>query len=136
MMMTLPVVVMVFGISVVGLQAGLIQYRLQATASDDARLASLGMPVENVRYDEDLVCVTRTQSLSGGVWALRPVSLGARACALNPEKDGMVSYAYHPGPHVVPALHGWRCFCNAEKKYTGRYQPVCDRPGSTGIGII
>jgi len=84
MMMTLPVVVMVFAISVVGLQAGLIQYRLQATASDDARLASLGMRVENVRYDEDLVCVTRTQSLSGGVWALRPVSLGARACALNP----------------------------------------------------
>ena len=43
-----------------------------------------GLSVENVRYDEDLVCVTRTQSLSGGVWALRPVSLGARACALNP----------------------------------------------------
>jgi len=84
MMMTLPVVVMVFAISVVGLQAGLIQYRLQATASDDARLASLGMRVENVRYDEDLVCVTRTQSLSGGVWALWPVSLAARACALNP----------------------------------------------------
>jgi len=82
--MTLPVVVMVFAISVVGVPADLIQYRLQATASDDARLASLGMRVENVRYDEDLVCVTRTQSLSGGVWALWPVSLAARACALNP----------------------------------------------------
>ena len=36
----------------------------------------------------------------------------------------MVSYAYYPGPHVVPALHGWSCFCNAEKKYTGIYNKL------------
>ena len=78
--MTLPVVVMVFGISVVGLQAGLIQYRLQATASDDARLASLGMPVENVRYDEDLVCVcdANAESERGCVGA--PACVSRRTC--------------------------------------------------------
>ena len=40
----------------------------------------------------------------------------------------MVSYAYHPGPHVVPAFQCRGGFCNAEKKHPGRYQQVCDYP--------
>ncbi len=48
----------------------------------------------------------------------------------------MVSYAYHPGPHVDPAIQRRSRLCNAEKRHTGRYQQVCDHPESTGIRII
>ena len=48
----------------------------------------------------------------------------------------MVSYAYHPGPHVDPAIQCRSRFRDAEKRHPGRYQQVCDRPESTGIGIM
>jgi hypothetical protein len=45
------------------------------------------------------------------------------------EKDGMVSYPYHTGAPVVPALQSGSCFCNVEKRHTGCDQPVCDCSG-------
>ena len=84
MMMTLPVLMMVFAVMMVGLQTGLVQYKLQHDVSDDARLASLGAPVANARVEGDFLCVTREAHLRGGMWALSPHTLSASACALNP----------------------------------------------------
>ena len=62
-MMVLPAVVLVFSALILGIQASMVHYRLQQEAHANARVASL---------EEE------------GLWKLRPLTLSAGACALNP----------------------------------------------------
>lgn len=78
-----------------GLGAGVAAQRLQAQASDHARVLSLGgdpsaLPgarahgTAEVTYPPDLVCVFMRDELSSGLWAVSPLQLEASACALDP----------------------------------------------------
>ena len=91
----LPALVMVAALLASGLGAGVAAQRLQAQASDHARVLSLGgdpaaLPgaatqgSTEVTYPPDLVCVHITDELSSGLWAVSPLQLEASACALDP----------------------------------------------------
>lgn len=91
---TLPALVMVAALLTSGLGAGVATQRLQAQASDHARVLSLGgdpagLPgpsstsATELSYPPDLVCVHMSDELSTGLWALAPLRLQARACALD-----------------------------------------------------
>ena len=82
-MMVLPVMVMVFSALMLGVQAGVVNHHLHTQASAEARVASLG-GATNATVEGDWVCVTRSERLSKGLWALSPLTLEARACAVNP----------------------------------------------------
>ena len=49
-----------------------------------SRGASLGGDVEGVSKEGDLLCVEAQHTLDRGLWALDPLVLSARSCALNP----------------------------------------------------
>lgn len=91
---TLPALVMVAALLTSGLGAGVAAQRLQAQASDHARVLSLGgdptglpggSPSGSVElsYPPDLVCVRLSDELATGLWALAPLRLDASACALD-----------------------------------------------------
>jgi hypothetical protein len=82
-MMVLPVIVLVFSALTLGVQASMIQYRLQQEANANARVASLEGDMI-ARQEGEWLCVTQTRTLDKGLWRLRPLTLVAEACALNP----------------------------------------------------
>ena len=84
MMIGLPILTAVIGVAMLGVQAGVTQLRLEDEVSLQARYASLGGDVEGVIEDGDLLCVEAQQTLDRGLWALDPLVLSARSCALNP----------------------------------------------------
>lgn len=84
MMIGLPILIFVAGAMLMGLQAGMVAYRLDTMAADDARRASLGLGVEGMIEDGDRVCVTREHTVTQGIFALKPLQLSATHCALNP----------------------------------------------------
>ena len=49
-----------------------------------ARYASLGGDATGVIEDGDLLCAEAHHTLDQGLWALDPLVLSARSCALNP----------------------------------------------------
>ncbi|MCF8549301.1 MAG: hypothetical protein K9G09_00165 [Pontimonas sp.] len=91
---TLPALVMVAALLTSGLGAGVATQRLQAQASDHARVLSLGgdptglpdgssLGSAQLSYPPDLVCVRLSDELATGLWALAPLRLHASACALD-----------------------------------------------------
>ncbi len=91
---TLPALVMVAALLTSGLGAGVAIQRLQAKASDYARVLSLGgdpsglpggLPPGSMElsYPPELVCVRLSDQLDTGLWALSPLLLEASACALD-----------------------------------------------------
>jgi hypothetical protein len=91
---TLPALVMVAALLTSGVGAGVAMQRLQAQASDYARVLSLGgdpsgLPGESpqgsmeLSYPPELVCVCLSDELDTGLWALSPLPLEASACALD-----------------------------------------------------
>ena len=91
---TLPALVMVAALLTSGLGAGVATHRLQALASDHARVLSLGgdpaglpgrLPTSSAEltYPPDLVCVRLREEITTGLWALAPLRLDASACALD-----------------------------------------------------
>lgn len=91
---TLPALVMVAALLTSGLGAGVATQRLQAQASDHARVLSLGgdptglpggssLGSAQLSYPPDLVCVRLSDELATGLWALAPLRLDASACALD-----------------------------------------------------
>lgn len=84
MMIGLPILTAVIGVAMLGVQAGVTQLRLEDEVSLQARYASLGGDVEGVIEDGDLLCVEAQHTLDRGLWALDPLVLSARSCALNP----------------------------------------------------
>lgn len=84
MMIGLPVLTAVMGVALLGLQAGVVQYRLEDQVAVQARFASLGADVPGATTTEGLMCVQDEVILSSGIWALQPLVLSASACALNP----------------------------------------------------
>ena len=91
---TLPALVMVAALLTSGLGAGVATQRLQAQASDHARVLSLGgdpaalpgyssQSSAELSYPPDLVCVRLREELATGLWALAPLRLDASACALD-----------------------------------------------------
>ena len=84
MMIGLPILTAVIGVAMLGVQAGVTQLRLEDEVSLQARYASLGGDVEGVIEDGDLLCVEAHHTLDRGLWALDPLVLSARSCALNP----------------------------------------------------
>ena len=94
--MTLPLVVAVFTALTVGLGAGSTQQVLHHHASNHARVVSYGgdpraLPpapegtTHTVTRAEGLVCVTYLDTLDRGWFALAPIELSSKACALDPE---------------------------------------------------
>ena len=67
-----------------GVHAGATQLGLEDEVSLQARYASLGGVVEGVSEEGDLLCVEAHHTLDRGLWALDPLVLSARSCALNP----------------------------------------------------
>jgi len=53
-----------------------------------------------------------------------------------PMFPGPVDRPHPPGAHVVPAFQPGSCFDNAEKRYPGRYQQVCDRTGTEPLTCL
>ena len=84
MMIGLPILTAVIGVALLGVQAGATQLRLEDDVSLRARYASLGGDVEGVIKEGDLLCVEAHHTLDRGLWALDPLVLSARSCALNP----------------------------------------------------
>ena len=84
LMIGLPILTAVIGVAMLGVQAGVTQLRLQDEASLQARYASLGGDIEDVIEDGDLLCVEARHTLERGLWAVDPLELSARSCALNP----------------------------------------------------
>ena len=84
MMIGLPILTAVIGVALLGVQAGATQLRLEDDVSLQARYASLGGDVEGVIKEGDLLCVEAHHTLDRGLWALDPLVLRARSCALNP----------------------------------------------------
>lgn len=84
MMIGLPILTAVIGVALLGVQAGATQLRLEDEVSLQARYASLGGDVEGVIKEGDLLCVKAHHTLDRGLWALDPLVLSARSCALNP----------------------------------------------------
>ena len=84
MMIGLPILTAVIGVAMLGVQAGVTQLRLEDEVSLQARYASLGGDVEGVIEEGDLLCVEAQHTLDRGLWALDPLVLSARSCALNP----------------------------------------------------
>ncbi|MFM1953008.1 MAG: hypothetical protein RL187_217 [Actinomycetota bacterium] len=84
MMIGLPILIFVAGAMLMGLQAGMVAYRLDDLAADDARRASLGIRVEGMVEEGDHVCVTREHTITHGIFALYPLEHSATHCALNP----------------------------------------------------
>jgi|TARA_B110000902_G_scaffold260159_1_gene332610 hypothetical protein len=82
-MMVLPAAVLVFSALILGIQASMVHYRLQQEAHANARVASLEGEVA-AREEGEWLCVTETRTLEEGLWKLRPLTLSAEACALNP----------------------------------------------------
>ncbi len=82
-MMVLPAVVLVFAALIVGIPTSTVHYRLQQGARANARVASLEGGVA-AREEGEWLCVTETRTLEEGLWKLRPLTLSAEACALNP----------------------------------------------------
>lgn len=91
---TLPALVLVAALLTSGLGAGLAAQRLQATASDHARVLGLGgdpaaLPGQaserslEVTYPPDLVCVHVRELWDTGLWAVSPLTLDTTACALD-----------------------------------------------------
>ena len=91
---TLPALVMVAALLTSGLGAGVATHRLQAHASDHARVLSLGgdpaglpgrLPASSAEltYPPNLVCVRLREEIATGLWALAPLRLDASACALD-----------------------------------------------------
>lgn len=89
-MVGLPVLTAVIGIAFLGLQAGILQLRLDDQVALHARYASLGGEVEGAREVGDLICVDAQHTLDRGLWTLDPLVLSARSCALNatPSRHG------------------------------------------------
>ena len=85
MMIGLPVLAAVIGIALTGVQAGMLQLRLQDQVSTEARYASLGGEVEGATREGDLVCVFAEHTFERGLFALDPLVLSARSCALKGE---------------------------------------------------
>jgi len=83
LMIGLPILTAVIGVAILGVQVGLLQLRLDDQVALQARYASLGGVVEGVAEEGDLVCVDAQHTLDQGVWALDPLVLSARSCALN-----------------------------------------------------
>ena len=81
--MVLPALVMVFSVMMLGAHASVASYQLHHEANTNARIASLGGDVAATKEGEWL-CVTQTRVLAHGLWRLSPLTLEARACALNP----------------------------------------------------
>jgi len=84
MMIGLPILTAVIGVALLGVHAGATQLRLEDEVSLQARYASLGGDVEGVSEEGDLLCVEAHHTLDRGLWALDPLELSARSCALNP----------------------------------------------------
>lgn len=84
MMIGLPILTAVIGVALLGVQAGATQLRLEDEVSFQARYASLGGDVPGTIEDGDLLCVEAHHTLDRGLWALDPLVLSARSCALNP----------------------------------------------------
>lgn len=84
MMIGLPILTAVIGVAILGVQAGVIQMRLEEDVSLQARYASLGGDATGVIEDGDLLCAEAHHTLDRGLWALDPLVLSARSCALNP----------------------------------------------------
>ena len=82
--MGLPILTAVIGVALLGVQAGATQLRLEDDVSRLARYASLGGDVEGVIEEGDLLCMEAHHTLDRGLWALDPLVLSARSCALNP----------------------------------------------------
>jgi hypothetical protein len=87
---TLPALVMVAALLTSGIGAGVATQRLQAQASDHARVLSLGgdsaaLPGSSsqssaeLSYPPDLVCVRLREEITTGLWALAPLRLDASA---------------------------------------------------------
>lgn len=94
-MVTLPLVVAVFTALTVGLSAGSTQQVLHHHASNHARVMSYGgdpgaLPkgppsaTHSITHEEGLVCVTYLDTLDRGWFALAPIELSSKACALDP----------------------------------------------------
>jgi hypothetical protein len=92
---TLPLVVAVFTALTVGLSAGSTQQVLHHHASNHARVVSYGgdpraLPqappgaTHFLTHQEGLVCVTYLDTLDRGWFALAPIELSSKACALDP----------------------------------------------------
>jgi hypothetical protein len=86
MMIGLPILTAVIGVAMLGVQAGVTQMRLDDQVALQARYASLGGELEGVIRDGSLLCVEAEHVFDRGLWALDPLVLRARSCALNPEK--------------------------------------------------
>ena len=95
-MVTLPLVVAVFTALTVGLSAGSTQQVLHHHASNHARVVSYGgdpggLPkappgaTHFLTREGGLVCVTYLDTLDRGWFALSPIELSSKACALDPK---------------------------------------------------
>ena len=82
-MMVLPTLVLVFSGLMLGGHAITESYQLHQEAHTSARVASLEGDVSATEEGEWL-CATRTKVLDTGLWKLKPLTLTADACALNP----------------------------------------------------
>jgi len=87
-MIGLPVLTAVMGVALLGIQAGVTQFRLDDQVALQARYASLGGEVPGASVEGSLVCVEDRKVFDSGIWALNPLVLSARSCALNPEYRG------------------------------------------------
>ena len=85
MMIGLPILTAVMGVAILGVQAGVTQMRLDDQVALHARYVSLGAELEGVIRDGSLLCVEAEHVFDRGLWALNPLVLRARYCALNPE---------------------------------------------------
>ncbi len=88
MMIGLPVLTAVMGIALLGGQAVSLQLRLDDQVALQARYASLGGEVPGVVRDGSLLCVEGEHTIDRGVWALSPLVVRSRSCALNPIIQG------------------------------------------------
>jgi hypothetical protein len=86
MMIGLPILTAVIGVAILGVQAGVTQMRLDDQVALQARYVSLGGELEGVIRDGSLLCVEAEHVFDRGIWALDPLVLRARSCALNPER--------------------------------------------------
>ncbi len=84
MMIGLPVLTAVMGCAFWGIQVGVAQFRLDHDVALQARYASLGGEVPHSTTEGSLVCVAGERVISWGIWAVEPITLRARSCALDP----------------------------------------------------
>lgn len=88
LMIGLPILTAVMGVAILGVHAGLLQMRLDDQVALQARYASLGGDVDGVVRDGDLLCVEDSHTFNKGLFALDPLVLSSRSCALDARLGG------------------------------------------------